>query len=53
MAIGNVHGFTPTPVRLDLDRLRAIAAAAASPLVLHGASGLPDEDLLGAVAPAS
>ncbi len=50
VAVGNVHGFTPEPVRLDLDRLRAIAAVCAAPLVLHGASGLPDEDLLGAVA---
>ncbi|WP_028068025.1 class II fructose-bisphosphate aldolase [Solirubrobacter soli] len=50
VAVGNVHGFTPEPVRLDLDRLRAIAAVCSAPLVLHGASGLPDEDLLGAVA---
>ena len=26
VAVGNVHGFTPEPVRLDLDRLREIAA---------------------------
>jgi ketose-bisphosphate aldolase len=50
VAVGNVHGFTPKPVRLDLERLRAIAAATPVPLVLHGASGLPEEDLLGAVA---
>ncbi len=50
VAVGNVHGFTPVPVRLDLVRLRAIAAATPVPLVLHGASGLPEEDLLGAVA---
>jgi fructose-bisphosphate aldolase class II/tagatose 1,6-diphosphate aldolase GatY/KbaY len=50
VAVGNVHGFTPEPVRLDLDRLRAIAAVCSAPLVLHGASGLPEEDLLGAVA---
>ena len=49
VAIGNVHGFTPTPVRLDLERLAEIAAATPVPLVLHGASGLPAEDLLGAV----
>ena len=41
VAVGNVHGFTPVPVRLDLERLRAIAAATPVPLVLHGASGLP------------
>jgi fructose-bisphosphate aldolase class II/tagatose 1,6-diphosphate aldolase GatY/KbaY len=50
VAVGNVHGFTPEPVRLDLERLRAIAAVCSAPLVLHGASGLPEEDLLGAVA---
>jgi ketose-bisphosphate aldolase len=50
VAVGNVHGFTPVPVRLDLARLREIAAATSVPLVLHGASGLPEEDLLGAVA---
>lgn len=49
VAIGNVHGFTPRPVRLDLERLAEIAAATPVPLVLHGASGLPAEDLLGAV----
>ena len=27
VAVGNVHGFTPVPVRLDLERLRAIDAA--------------------------
>jgi fructose-bisphosphate aldolase class II/tagatose 1,6-diphosphate aldolase GatY/KbaY len=50
VAVGNVHGFTPEPVRLDLGRLQQIAATCRAPLVLHGASGLPDEDLLGAVA---
>jgi ketose-bisphosphate aldolase len=50
VAVGNVHGLTATPVRLDLARLRAIAAATSAPLVLHGASGLPDEDVSAAVA---
>jgi ketose-bisphosphate aldolase len=49
VAVGNVHGFTPEPVRLDLARLRAIAAVCSAPLVLHGASGLPEADLRGAV----
>jgi len=42
VAVGNVHGFTSRPVRLDLPRLRRIAALTPTPLVLHGASGLPD-----------
>jgi len=49
VAVGNVHGLTAKPVRLDLPRLRAIAAATRVPLVLHGASGLPDADVIGAV----
>ena len=50
VAVGNVHGYTPVPVRLDLGRLRAIDAVCPCALVLHGASGLPEEDLLGAIA---
>jgi tagatose 1,6-diphosphate aldolase GatY/KbaY len=50
VAVGNVHGFTREPVRLDLDRLAAIHAAVPVPLVLHGASGLPTEQLRGALA---
>jgi fructose-bisphosphate aldolase class II/tagatose 1,6-diphosphate aldolase GatY/KbaY len=49
VAVGNVHGFTPVPVRLDLERLRAIDDACPAPLVLHGASGLPESDLRGAI----
>lgn len=50
VAVGNVHGFTKEPVRLDLDRLAAIHDAVPVPLVLHGASGLPTEQLHGALA---
>lgn len=50
VAIGNVHGLTEVAIRLDLERLRQIAALLPIPLVLHGASGLLDEDLTGAVA---
>lgn len=50
VAVGNVHGFTQAPVRLDLRRLADIAGRTPVPIVLHGASGLPDEDLSGAVA---
>jgi tagatose 1,6-diphosphate aldolase GatY/KbaY len=49
VAVGNVHGLTTTPVSLDLDRLAAIKAAVPVPLVLHGASGLPDQQLGGAI----
>jgi tagatose 1,6-diphosphate aldolase GatY/KbaY len=45
VAIGNVHGIPAAPVRLDLERLAEIAARVPIPLVLHGASGLPDADV--------
>jgi ketose-bisphosphate aldolase len=45
VAVGNVHGFTETEPRIDLDRLVAIRAATELPLVLHGASGLSEAAL--------
>src|SRR5688572_17088883 len=45
IAIGNAHGFYTGEPHLDFDRLRALEAAVAVPLVLHGASGISDEDL--------
>ncbi|MEV0641718.1 class II fructose-bisphosphate aldolase [Streptomyces sp. NPDC050619] len=50
VSVGNVHGFTKDPVRLDLDRLAAIHQVVPVPLVLHGASGLPVAQLHGALA---
>lgn len=41
VCIGNVHGHYRREPRLDFERLAAIRAAVAVPLVLHGASGLP------------
>ena len=49
VAVGNVHGFTARPVTLDLERLHAIAAQCPVPQVLHGASGLPLEQLRSAL----
>jgi tagatose 1,6-diphosphate aldolase GatY/KbaY len=49
VAVGNVHGLTSTPISLDLERLTAIRDAVTVPLVLHGASGLPDQQLSGAI----
>ncbi|MDW5593068.1 class II fructose-bisphosphate aldolase [Conexibacter stalactiti] len=50
VAIGNVHGIPAKPVQLDLDLLAAISRRIDVPLVLHGASGLPDDQLISAVA---
>ena len=49
VAIGNVHGVPSKPVELDFELLSRIAAAVDVPLVLHGASGLSDAEVLTAV----
>jgi tagatose 1,6-diphosphate aldolase GatY/KbaY len=43
VCIGNVHGRYRTEPKLDFDRLRSIHRQVSVPLVLHGASGLPEE----------
>lgn len=46
ISIGNAHGeYKDTPC-LDIKRLEEIHAATNVPLVLHGGSGIPDEQLL-------
>ena len=50
ISIGNSHGqYTKLP-RFDFDRLAAIRQAVSVPLVLHGGSGTPDEELKKAIA---
>jgi tagatose 1,6-diphosphate aldolase GatY/KbaY len=49
IAVGNVHGVPTLPVHLSLDRLEQIRDAVDIPLVLHGASGLPDDEILAAI----
>lgn len=44
VAIGTSHGVYKCTPGLDLERLRSIRAAADAGLVLHGGSGLSDED---------
>lgn len=43
VAIGTAHGVYKGIPRLDVDRLSAIAALVEIPLVLHGASGVPED----------
>ncbi len=43
VSIGNAHGWYKGEPQLDFDRLRAIRSKVGIPLVLHGASGIPDE----------
>lgn len=47
--IGSRHKQHTRTTRLDLERLREVAASVRVPLVLHGSSGVTDEDLLRAV----
>lgn len=51
MTIGNVHGkYAVSPPLLDWARLDAVRAEAGdTPLVLHGASGLPEEQIRRAI----
>lgn len=44
VAIGTAHGAYKEKPKLDLERLDKIAHAVDTPLVLHGGSGLSDED---------
>ena len=44
VAIGTAHGIYQTKPNLDITRLRLIHDAVKIPLVLHGGSGLSDED---------
>ena len=44
VAIGTAHGAYKKKPCLDLDRLAAIRAEVDTPLVLHGGSGLTDDD---------
>lgn len=46
VSIGNAHGEYKETPHLDIDRLEEIHAATDVPLVLHGGSGIPDDQLL-------
>lgn len=45
VAIGSAHGVYLETPKLDLERLDAINAATDTPLVLHGGSGIPNDQL--------
>ena len=49
VAIGNAHGFYTAPPKLDFQRLSRIAEEVSIPLVLHGGTGTPDEDVRKAI----
>lgn len=49
VGIGTAHGFTPTAPQIHFDRLLEISQAVSVPLVLHGGTGIPDEDIQRAI----
>ena len=49
VAIGSSHAMTTRTAALDHDRLKRLTAALGVPLVLHGSSGVPDDELVAAV----
>ncbi len=44
VAVGNAHGDYKFPPKLDFGRISEISARTGTPLVLHGGSGLSDDD---------
>ncbi len=49
VAIGSAHGIYKGEPKLDFDRLEKIDNKVDIPLVLHGASGIPEESIIKAV----
>jgi fructose-bisphosphate aldolase class II len=49
LAIGNAHGLYKGVPHLDFNRLQEISQAIETPLVLHGASGIPAEQIKKAI----
>ena len=49
VAVGNAHGDYAFLPKLDFDRIRTISEKTNLPLVLHGGSGLADDDFRNAV----
>ncbi len=49
IAVGNAHGAYKLPPKLDFERIRTIAKTVDVPLVLHGGSGLTDNDFRQAI----
>lgn len=49
VAIGSAHGVYKKKPKLNIERLKEIAGAVSVPLVLHGGSGLSDDDFKNAI----
>ena len=49
VAVGSSHAMTERSAALDLELIAEIAAAVPVPLVLHGSSGVPDDEIVRAI----
>jgi fructose-bisphosphate aldolase class II len=49
VAVGSTHAMTTRDAKLDISLIRELADGLAIPLVLHGSSGVPDDQLRQAV----
>jgi fructose-bisphosphate aldolase class II len=43
--VGSAHGKYKSPPKLDIERIKKIKQVANVPLVLHGGSGIPDDEI--------
>lgn len=50
VAIGTAHGVYVSAPKLDIERLKKINSLSCAPLVLHGGSGTPEDQLRAAIA---
>ena len=49
VAIGTAHGPYKKKPKLDIERLKKIYDVSDKPLVLHGGSGVPDDQIVSAI----
>ncbi len=49
ISIGNIHGLSKKPDRLHIELLEQIREQTGIPLVLHGGSGLPEDEIRAAI----
>jgi ketose-bisphosphate aldolase len=50
VAVGSSHAMTTRTAKLDLELITALRETVGVPLVLHGSSGVPDEEIARAIA---
>jgi tagatose 1,6-diphosphate aldolase GatY/KbaY len=43
--VGNVHGYKPKDMKIDLEAIEKLAAVVSVPMTVHGASGIPYETM--------